>query len=255
MKRLAVGLLVLLFAACPPSRVPTVDLAPGTTFEGALAEGEAAFAQRPDAGAVRAALQAFQRAALAGVERIEGPIGVVRAGAWLIEHGAKDDRASIVAAATAAGEQCQARAPGTAQCDYWQAVALGLAAREQPLTALGRLPKIIELLKRADAASPALDDAGPARVLALLLVRAPGWPTGPGNPDEALVAAEAAVARAPAHPLNELARGECLVAVGDEAGARAAWQRAEQLARERKDADGEEWAAQAAAALAKLGPP
>lgn len=244
---------LLLLAGCPPARVPPrATLQPGTSFEAALAEGEAAFASRPEVEAVRRGVRAFEQAGLAAPERVEGLIGVIRASAWLIEHGAREDRKALVEGAVAAGEQCQARAPKTAACDYWQAVALGLAAREQPLTALGRLPGIIELLRRADAAAPGLDDAGPSRVLALLLARAPGWPTGPGNVDDALVAAQAAVARAPKHPLNELALGECLAGTGDEAGARAAYERARDLGRARGDADGTEWAAQADVALQKV---
>lgn len=246
---------LILLAGCPPPRAPApATLAPGTSFEVALGEGEAAFASRPDGAAVRRAVRAFEQAGLAAPQRVEGPIGVIRASAWLIEHGAKEDRKALVDGAVAAGEQCQGRAPKSAACDYWQAVALGLAAREQPLTALGRLAGIIALLERAGAADPGLDDAGPSRVLALLLVRAPGWPTGPGSVDDALLAAQAAVARAPRHPLNVLTLGECLAGTGDEAGARAAYAQARDLGRARGDADGLEWAAQADVALRKLAP-
>ena len=120
------------------------------------------------------------------------------------------------------------------------------------LTALSELPRIITLLKKADAAAPTLDDAGPARVLALLLVRAPGWPTGPGNPDDALVEAQKAVSRAPNHPLNHATLAECLAATGDTDGAKVAYRRAIELGTQRGDADGTAWAAQATAALDAL---
>lgn len=241
----------LALLGCPPARVPLV-VAPGTSAERALLDAEAAFAKRPDLAAVKDALRLFQTAAVADEAKVEGPTGVVRVAAWLVENGPKGERGLRADEAVAAGQQCQQRAAGTAACDYWLAVALGLSAREHALTALGELPRIITLLKKADAAAPSLDDAGPARVLALLLVRAPGWPTGPGNPDDALAEAQKAVARAPQHPLNQATLAECLAATGDTAGAKAAYTRAVELGTSRGDADGAEWAAQARAALASL---
>lgn len=252
MKRLA-GLVVLALTACPPAKVlPPTQAVAASEVEQTLGAAQAAFAKRPDDAQVREALRLFQSAAAGDPSRVEGLTGAVAAAAWLIEHGAKEDRRAIVDAAVTAGEECQRRAPGTPRCDYWQAVAQGLAAREQPLTALGVLPKIIALLRRAGAAEPKLDDGGPARVLALLLVRAPGWPTGPGNPDEALEEATKATTLAPEHPLNELARAEALAATGDTDAAKASYARAAELGRRRGDADGAEWAAQAQAAVAKL---
>ncbi len=227
-------------------------VAPGTAADDALRDAESAFAGRPDVAAVKDALRLFQLAAAADASRTEGPTGVVRVAAWLAESGPKRERAAHADEAVVAATQCQQRAPGSAPCDYWQAVALGVSAREHVLTALGELPRIITLLKKADAAAPTLDDAGPARVLALLLVRAPGWPTGPGNPDDALVEAQKAVSRAPNHPLNQLTLGECLAATGDTDGAKTAYQRAIELAKQRGDADGAAWAVQASAALDAL---
>lgn len=238
--------------ACPPARVSTVVVAPGTSAEAALVDAEAAFAKRPDLAAVKDALQHFQVAAEADVARTEGPAGVVRVAAWLVENGPKHERGLHADEAVHAAAQCQQRAAGSSTCDYWQAVALGLSAREHVLTALGELPRIISLLKKADAAAPTLDDAGPARVLALLLVRAPGWPTGPGSPDDALVEAQKAVTRAPNHPLNHATLAECLVATGDTEGGKRAYQRAIELGKRRGDADGTLWAAQATAALEAL---
>ena len=242
----------LVLAACPPPRVVSVVVAPGTSADEALRDAESAFAKRPDVVAVKDALRLFQIAAAADATRTEGPTGVVRVAAWLVESGPKNERTAHADEAVAAATQCQQRAPGSAPCDYWQAVALGVSAREHVLTALGELPRIITLLKKADAAAPTLDDAGPARVLALLLVRAPGWPTGPGNPDDALVEAQKAVSRAPNHPLNHATLAECLAATGDTDGAKAAYRRAIELGTQRGDADGTAWAAQATAALDAL---
>ncbi|MBL8923263.1 MAG: hypothetical protein JNJ54_30710 [Myxococcaceae bacterium] len=232
--------------------MPVVVVTPGTSAERTLLDAEAAFARRPDLDAAKEALALFRTAALADVAKVDGPIGVVRTAAWLVENGPKAERKLRAAEAVEAGQQCQQRAPGSAGCDYWQAVALGLSARERALTAVVELPNIIALLKKADATAPGLDDAGPARVLALLLVRAPGWPTGPGNADDALAEAQKAVSRAPQHPLNQATLAECLAATGDTAAARAAYARAIELGTARGDADGAAWATQARAALAGL---
>lgn len=241
----------LLLAACHPAAVQSV-VASGTSVEGALRDAEAAFANRPDVVAVKEALKQFQLASAADATRTEGAAGVVQVAAWLVENGPKEERTAHADEAVAAATQCQQRAPGSVRCDYWQAVALGVSAREHILTALGELPRIIALLKKVNAADAQFDDAGASRVLALLLVRAPGWPTGPGSPDDALVEAQKAVALSPKHPLNQSALAECLAATGDVDGAKAAYARAIELGRQRGDADGSAWAAQATSALDAL---
>lgn len=245
-------LAVLALSACPPAAVKPVAVAPGTSVDVALRDAEAAFAKRPDVGAVKEALKQFQLAAAADVTRTDGSAGVVQVAAWLVENGPKAERTARADEAVAAATQCQQRAPGTVRCDYWQAVALGVSAREHLLTALGELPRIIALLKKVAATDPAFDDAGASRVLALVLVRAPGWPTGPGSADDALVEAQKAVALAPTHPLNHAALAECLAATGDVDGAKAAYQRAIELGNQRGDADGVAWSTQARAALDAL---
>ena len=140
-------------------------------------------------------------------------------------------RKALVAEAVDAGRGCERVAPGTAGCDYALALALGVEAREHPSGALQRLPEMVRLLRSADGQEPRLDAAGPSRVLALLLLRAPGWPLGPGDPEAALDAARRAVELAPDHAPNQLALAEALRAAGDEAGAVGAAQRGVELAR------------------------
>ncbi|MEW5738543.1 MAG: tetratricopeptide repeat protein [Myxococcota bacterium] len=250
-----VALLVLAVAlsGCPRGRVqlPHVKTS-AKTVEETLADADALYGRRPDEDAVRESIAVYQSAAVADPSRVEGAIGVIRSVAWLLEHGAKKDRKTLEAEALAAGNQCQLRAPGTAQCNYWQAVARGIGAREHPSSGIGDLKNIIALLKKADAEAPMLEEAGPARVLALLLVRAPGWPVGPGDADAALVEAKKAVERAPSHPLNQIALAECLKATGDEEAARLAYQKAAELGRQRGDVDGLDFAQQAEKALEKL---
>ena len=104
-------------------------------------------------------------------------------------------------------------APASAECDYALALALGVQARERPSTATQGLKAMVELLQKANGLDARLDHGGPARVLALVLVRAPGWPLGPGDPETGLKAARQAVEPLPrlrpqpARPLRGAAGG------------------------------------------------
>jgi hypothetical protein len=251
-RALAVALLAVTLSACPPVRVVSGEVVPREQLAGTLEAAEAAFARRPDAAEVRRAVTGFQSVARSDPAGLEGPEGVIRSVAWLLEHGVREDRESLVATMLAAGELCQARAPRSGRCDYWQAVARGLGAREHPATGLTELQPILELLRRAQAAAPALEEGGPSRALALLLLRAPGWPVGPGDPELAVAEARKGVALAPTHPQNHLVLAEALAATGDDAGARAARVEALRVAGRRAgagDPDGAGWMAEAAAAL------
>ncbi len=253
--RVAWAGLAFALTACPPVHVLTADVVSKDEATLALGQAEEAFAHRPDTAEVRRAVTLFQSVALSDVSRIEGPVGVIRSVVWLLEHGVKEDKEPLIATMLAAGEQCQQRAPGTPSCDYWQAAGRGLGAREHPTTGLGELKPIIELLRRAQAAQPALEEGGPSRALALLLLRAPGWPVGPGDADAGLAEAKKALELAPTHPLNQLAVAEGLAATGDVEGAKAAYAHAKVLGQQRLasgDPDGAGWAAQAEAALQKL---
>jgi len=154
-----------------------------------------------------------------------------------------DARAALAHEAVEAGQRCQQAAPTSAACDYALALALGVQARERPSTATQALPLMVQLLQQANQRDARMDKAGPARVLALVLVRAPGWPLGPGDIDAGLKSARQAVALFPDYAPNQLALSEALLAAGDDGGAQAAATRGLALARAALAA-GEEDAAQ-----------
>jgi hypothetical protein len=141
-------------------------------------------------------------------------------------------RQALVREAVEAGQRCEELAPSTPGCDYALALALGVQAREQKASALSKLPTMVRLLRAAAERDPGLDFAGPNRVLAQVLVRAPGWPLGPGDAEAGVESARRAVALAPDHAPNQAALAEALHAAGDEPGAAAAARRAVELARQ-----------------------
>ncbi|HEY0195357.1 MAG TPA: hypothetical protein VGC42_29785, partial [Kofleriaceae bacterium] len=128
------------------------------------------------------------------------------------------------------GQHCQRRQPQNVECDYRLAIALGQQAREKTSTGKDALGHIVDLLHKAIAGKPDLESGGPHRVLAMVLLRAPSWPVGPGDPEAGLDEARAAVQRFPDQADNQLALGEALAANNARAEAHVASTRALALA-------------------------
>jgi tetratricopeptide (TPR) repeat protein len=144
-----------------------------------------------------------------------------------------------------------------AACDYWLGVAVGLQAREVRVTADDGLKTMVPALQRAIEKDPEYDEAGPDRVLALVLLRAPAWPLGPGDPEAGLEHAKKAVALKPDYPPNVFALAEALAVNKDRDGARKAYEKGKSLASARRgamDPDAPFWIVEANEALAKLRP-
>lgn len=139
-------------------------------------------------------------------------------------------RAELASEANSNADACLALAPGAAACQYGKAVATGLEARVHPTRAGGLLGSMLQNLGNAEATDPNYDKAGPARVRALVLIRAPSWPLGPGDTDAGLAAARRAVALQPDYPPNVLALAEALAKNGDETGARESYLHAREMA-------------------------
>lgn len=145
---------------------------------------------------------------------------------------------------------CLALAPHSVDCLYGQAIALGLEARVHPLRASDLLTRMLAALSDAEAVDPGYDNAGPARVRALVLIRAPGWPLGPGDKEAGLIAAQRAVELQPRYPPNLLALAEALDRTGNPAGAREAYARARDAAQGLPtSADRDDWIREADQAL------
>ena len=139
-------------------------------------------------------------------------------------------RAQLAEDAGRQADSCLAADPQAAGCLYGHALALGLQARAHPAHAGESLKRMLAELEAAEAADAGFDEAGPARVRALVLTRAPGWPLGPGDPEAAVVAAKRAVSLRPRYPPNQLALAEALAKNGESTAARAAYQGAHEAA-------------------------
>ena len=147
---------------------------------GRFAEAERLWSQRT-LDSVQAAAQRYQASITDDDVQLEALLGATRARIWIADHHEDPDvRLAEAEEAIALGQWCGRVEPEEAECDYLLALGLGLQARERKTTAIDGLPRVIELLQFSVERAPTTDNAGPHRVLALLYMRAPGWPTGPG---------------------------------------------------------------------------
>lgn len=158
---------------------------------------------------------------------LEQRVEAILADARRSEHeGDATVRTQLAGDAGLQAEACLALEPQAAACRYGHALALGLEARAHPAHAGEGLKRMLGELEAAESADPGYDEAGPARVRALVLTRAPGWPLGPGDPAAGVVAARRAVSLRPQYPPNLLALAEALARSGEAQEARSAYQRA-----------------------------
>ena len=256
------SLAVLLGAGCAsalkePPPIASMQREPTGTVpaDALLQEAADEYAKRPDKAAVRRAEGLCLAAAQADESKTTGLVCAIQAKAWLAERERDVKvRTDLAVSAVQAGQWCLRREPATPACKFWLAVALGLQARDRPATAEDGLRRMDRLLREAAREAPLLDEAGPERVLALLLVRAPGWPIGPGDEEEALVHARKAIELRPDYPPNQLALGEVLLKSGQKAKGREALLRGVELSGRAPwsgDPDVPSWVADAQALLAR----
>jgi hypothetical protein len=267
--RRSVGLAALVFAvACtsalkepppiseigqPQAKMAVADPAdPGHAV--ALAELE--FDRRPDPAAVQRSQTLYLEASRVDGAPVEAFLGAARATAWLVEHEENAPRREELAVeGVQIGQHCTRLFPEVPECQYRLALAVGQQARERPSTAVDGLEVMVELLTEVIAVAPNLDFAGGDRVLALVLLRAPGWPTGPGDIEKALAHAVTAAERYPRYPPNQLVLAEALDRNDQPEMAGRAFQKAADLARDSgfaDDPDAVEWLVEAETALSEL---
>jgi tetratricopeptide (TPR) repeat protein len=141
---------------------------------------------------------------------------------------------------------CVDRFPQTGPCLYVRAIGLGLQARAHPADAIGLLNDMLKDLGSAEDLDPNFDHAGPSRVRALVLLRAPAWPLGPGDADSALEWARRAVMLQPQYPPNLLTLAEAQTKTDDARGATESYTQARKLADAMPEtADRADWLRQA----------
>lgn len=227
---------------------PIAQMAParsGRAADDLVTEADAALAKRDMARAQ----DLYLDAANADQTRVDAVIGAMKAMAWRIEH-EKLEKLPLAEKEVSLGQWCQKRAPDNAECDYRLAIAIGQQARERAATGKDAMDRMVALLKNASKKVPELDGGAPHRVLAIVYMRAPAWPMGPGDPEAALEEAQLAV-KIKSTPENELALGEAFAANDQTDAAKQAYARALNQARASQDPDAPAWQKQAEEGLRK----
>jgi hypothetical protein len=151
------------------------------------------------------ALEAYARADELVGSSIDSMVRQARAILFITEPMAEGDEslALIERGEDLAGQIAQ-RAPERVEGHYYEALFIGLRARQKSVPkALLLLPKMSSRGRRAMEIDETYDDAGPLRLMGALLVTAPPWPTSVGDTDEGLELLERAV-RVSDYPRNRL---------------------------------------------------
>jgi tetratricopeptide (TPR) repeat protein len=266
LNRITAPAIVLLVLAAAVGCVPALREAPEISGSGdGLSRGEAErryreavelFATRRDE-AVRRASSLLRESAGSLDNPVEAVLALSEVLVWQVEHEPDPDaREDLATRAVHAGQWCLDSSPEDPRCSYRLAIAVGVQARERPGTGVDAMPLMIELLETARAAEPGLDHGGPDRVLALLYLRAPGWPAGPGDPDLGYEHALAAAGIDREYPPNQLVLGEALAAVDRRDEAIRAYREALRLSEVQQEyggRDAREWLHESEAALSRFG--
>lgn len=243
MRRNAVGwaLLLSLCLSClgvppaPSGLAALVDL-PDSLPRGPVAslefeaEGDAAWARRDTAGMAEAARLAYWKAASADPERDTAYWKAARASS-LVGRQARDKeaRADAFERGLQTTQLLLDRRPDLPEAHYYFATNLGLLARERPSRGHEAVKEMIPHLERVASDAPELEQGGAERALALVYLRAPGWPTSVGNPETGLQHALRSIEQAPDYPGNHVALAEAWEANEDRERAQAALNRAAEL--------------------------
>ncbi len=93
---------------------------------------------------------------------------------------------------------------------YYFALNQGLIIRSAGLLAIAKLPEIFDALQAAQK-SGHLDYGGPMRVLGMLYMKAPAWPSGIGDLEKSLELLARACELYPSHPQNFMFYAEALI--------------------------------------------
>jgi tetratricopeptide (TPR) repeat protein len=222
---------------------------------GRFAEADQLWSQRT-LESVQDAANRYQAAVTDESVQLEALLGATHCRIWLADHSTDpEERLSQAVEAINLAQWCGRVAPDEAECDYLLALGLGLQAQERRTTVIDGLPRVVSLLQSAVERAPRIDNAGPHRVLALVYLRAPGWPAGPGDIELGREQARRAVQLDPGYPPNQMALGEAHRELDEIEKSRTAYAEAERLAIERvaqKVPDAQEWLDLARHALERL---
>lgn len=109
-------------------------------------------------------------------------------------------------------------APSRVEGHYYYAAFIGFRAQLQEVGGLDLLPEIVEHGRRAIEIDETFNDAAPLMMMGMVLLKAPAWPHGVGDPEEGLEMLERGVELTD-YPLNRLIYAKGLLIDGQRTAA------------------------------------
>ncbi|MCX7886902.1 MAG: TRAP transporter TatT component family protein [Verrucomicrobiae bacterium] len=159
-------------------------------------------------------------------EGFEALINAVKSAVAVAEkESAPEKRGEAAKRGIVAARRARELRPDRVEGHYWYAIAVGLLADADRSYGLSAVAEMEAALRRAIEIDERYDNAGPLRVLGLLLLRAPAPPTSIGSPRKALRLLQRAVELFPEYAENYLYLGEALREAGRADEARTAWEK------------------------------
>lgn len=158
------------------------------------------------------ALEGYERAEQLAGRTVDTMVRRARAILFIAEpRPGEDETLAWAEAGEELSRQIVERAPGRVEGHYYEALFIGLKAREKSVPkALLLLPRMASRARRAMEIDQTYDDAGPLRLMGMLLITAPPWPASVGDTDEGLELLERAVALSD-YPRNRLLLAKSLI--------------------------------------------
>jgi len=140
-----------------------------------------------------------------------------RAAAWLLEFDESLDgagRRELAGRGVEYAETALATIGERVDTVFLCGALLGLQLESARIPGPGKLGRVHEFFELAVDLDPSYDDGAPLRALGTLLVKAPGWPAGPGDVEMGIELLSRAAWEHPGHPANHYFLGEALFADG-----------------------------------------
>jgi hypothetical protein len=226
------SLLVILLLACAPITHPTptpiTDLPDDATS--LLVVAEQAYQFNGPLEAVRQSLAAAEKLIRLEPNGERANFLAARAVLWLEEFGdATVEREKLAENGYRYALAALAKNDRLAEYHFIAGALLGMQMQLALVPKLSDVKTVHEHLSRAVELDVSFEQGAPLRALGMLLIRAPAWPTGVGDPDTGIEQLERAARLFPSFPANPIYLAEGYLALDRRADAVAALSRARVL--------------------------
>ena len=200
--RLSDGLLCLVvvvststLVACPFGMIPNIptrvlrsdrDEPPPETAEECFALADRLGVEGGPQGDLEEALSALERAEKLGADGVDLWVKQLKI-IYYIAAPIQKMRSRVspwIAKGQTLSKRVEEAAPDRVEGHYYMAVFLGFEAQNNRLRALDLLPRIVDEGQRAIDIDETYDDAGGLMLMGSVLIAAPAWPQGVGDPEQ-----------------------------------------------------------------------